>query len=35
MCKEIMNIRDGLLERAMSNVECNELLYYLTTVYKV
>ena len=35
MCKEIINIRDGLLESAMSKVECNELLYYLTTVYKV
>ena len=35
MCKEIINIRDGLLESSISKVDCNELLYYLTTVYKV
>ena len=35
MCIEIINIRDGLLESSMSKVECNELLYYLTTVCKV
>ena len=35
MCKEIINIRDALLESSMSKVDCNELLYYLTTVYKV
>ena len=35
MCKEIINIEDVLLENSMSKVECNELHYYLTTVYKI
>ena len=35
MYKEIINIKDGLLEISMSKVECNELLYYLTTVYRM
>ena len=35
MCKEIINIKDVLLENSMSKVECNELHYYLTTVYKI